>query len=290
MISEEEERGGQCVGLVGWPVEHSVSPAMHNAAFAALGLGWRYDLLPTPPGQLENTVSNLKARYRGANVTIPYKQALLPHLDGVGDAVQAIGAVNTVVRREGRLHGHNTDTGGALAALREAGVELTGRRALVLGAGGAARALVYALSRTGCAVTIYNRTPDRAADLASYIQRTGIRVPVAPVLWGTALAGLELDAFDLLVNTTPVGMWPHDDASPWPESLPLPPRWTVFDLVYNPEETRLLAQARAAGARVLGGLDMLVHQGALAFALWTGRSAPIDVMYAAAREALRTGN
>lgn len=272
----------QLVGLIGWPVEHSVSPAMHNAAFDALGLAWRYTLLPTPLGGVRAALDDLTARgYRGANVTMPHKQVVMSYLDEITGAAQAIGAVNTIVVQRGRLIGHNTDGDGFMAALREAGFEPAGRRALVLGAGGAAQAVVYALALTGCAVTLYNRTAQRAIQLAHRAQDLGVHVPVV-----TALADLEPAHLDLLVNATPVGMWPRSDASPWPEALPLPSHWTVFDLVYNPAETRLLAQARAAGARTVGGLDMLAHQGALAFELWTGRSPPIDVMRVAAWNAL----
>lgn len=286
----------QRVGLIGWPVEHSVSPAMHNAAFEALGLGWRYTLLPTAPGKLQATLAGLEAQgYRGANVTVPHKQSVMPHLDEITAAAQAIGAVNTLTRQGGRWTGHNTDGDGFLAALHEAGFEPAGRHALVLGAGGGARAVVYALSQAGCAVVLHNRTPQRAAELAQQMHRAGAK---APVTWVPAAAGpagasaqlaavLEVARFDLLVNATPVGMWPRIDTSPWPEAVPFPGHCIVFDLVYNPEETRLLAQARAAGATAIGGLGMLVHQGALAFALWTGHTPPLDVMRAAAENSLR---
>jgi len=276
------------VGLLGWPVEHSVSPAMHNAAFDALGLPWRYTLLPTPPGRIETALTNLKAQgYRGANVTVPHKQAVLPHLDAISDAARAIGAVNTIVVQEDRLIGHNTDGDGFLAALLESGFAPHGRRALVLGAGGAARAIVYALAQSGCVIAIHNRTVGRAVQLAHDMQDATAGAPVTWVPVSTALAGLDLAQFDLLVNATPVGTWPRSDASPWPETLPMPPHWTVFDLVYNPADTRLLAQARAAGATAVGGLGMLVYQGVLAFERWTGHAPPIEIMRAAAREALK---
>jgi len=268
------------VGLIGWPVAHSVSPAMHNAAFQALGLPWHYNLLPTPPDQVEAMLARLKAQgYRGANITVPHKQAVMPHLDEIAGAARAIGAVNTLVARRGRLAGHNTDTAGFLAALREAGFEPAGKRALVLGAGGAARAVIYALNRAGCAVAIHNRTLRRAGDLIRALDVPARLVPDLPAL--------ELTTIDLLVNTTPLGMTPHIDVSPWPETLPLPARWTVYDLIYNPAKTRLLARARAAGATAIGGLGMLVHQGALAFELWTGQLPPVEVMRAAAQTALK---
>ncbi len=264
------------VGLIGWPVAHSVSPAMHNAAFQALGFRWRYTLLPTPPGEVTARLQTLKAQgYRGANVTVPHKQAVMPHLDEMTDAARTIGAVNTIVVRQNRLIGHNTDGDGFLAALCETGLEPAGKRALVLGAGGAARAVVYALSQTSCAATIHNRTAQRAIELARHVQ-----VQAAATLPDPA-------HFDLLVNATSVGMWPQTDASPWPDTLPLSCHLIVFDLVYNPAETRLLAQARAAGAAAISGLGMLIHQGALAFEMWTGVSPPVGVMRVAAQEALK---
>lgn len=270
----------QHAGLIGWPVAHSVSPAMHNAAFQALGLPWHYSPLPTPPNEVGSMVARLKAQgYRGANVTVPHKQAVMPHLDEIAEAAQAIGAVNTLVARRGRLIGHNTDAAGFLAALREAGFKPAGKRALVLGAGGAARAVIYALTQTGCAVAIHNRTVQRAGEL--------IRALAVPAWLVPDLAEIEPAAFDLLVNATPLGMTPHVDISPWPEALPLPARWAVYDLIYNPAETRLLARARAAGATAISGLGMLVHQGALAFELWTGQSPPVEVMRVAAQNALR---
>jgi shikimate dehydrogenase len=228
-----------------------------------------------------------KRRFRGANVTVPHKQEVMPYLDEIAADARAIGAVNTILVEGGRLIGHNTDGHGFLAALRDAGFEPSGRSALVLGAGGGARAVVCALAEVGCEVTIYNRTPQRAAGLARDLQDLRMRTPVARIRSAPALVDLELGLFDLLVNATSVGMWPHSDLSPWPAGLPLQSHWTVYDLVYNPEETRLLSQASAAGAKPVGGLSMLVHQGALAFELWTGHSPPIDVMRAAAREALR---
>lgn len=275
------------VGLIGWPVEHSVSPAMHNAAFGALGLGWHYSLLPAPPGEVGAVLSGLKSRgFKGANVTVPHKQAVMPYLDEISDTAQATGAVNTIAVRGGRLVGYNTDSGGFLAALREARFEPPGRRALVMGAGGGARAVVYALAGAGCTVAICNRTAQRAVQLAHDMQELGFPSPVTPVPGTTSLEDLDLASYDLLVNATSVGMWPHEGASPWPEALPLPSHWTVFDLVYNPRETRLLAQAREGGAKLVGGLGMLFHQGALAFELWTGQSPPLDVMRAAAEAAL----
>mgnify|MGYP001823300100 CR=1 FL=1 len=261
----------QLVGLIGWPVKHSVSPPMHNAAFENLGLNWHYVPLPVRPGQVETALRGFFALgFRGANVTVPHKQAVMPFLDEITETAQAIGAVNTIVVQHDRLLGHNTDAYGFLADLQDAGFEPIGKRALVMGAGGAARAVVYALAQSGCAITIHNRSPERAANLARDMLSIGVQSPVEWTPGSSGLADLELDQFDLLVNATSAGMWPHIEVSPWPEGLPLPSRWTVYDLVFNPMETRFLAQARAAGATVVGGLGMLVWQGAAAFEMWTG--------------------
>lgn len=268
----------QLVGLLGWPVEHSLSPTMHNTAFKALDLNWRYLPLPVAPGRVKEALAGLLAlNFRGVNVTVPHKQAVIPHLDQISPAAQVIGAVNTIVIKDGHLLGHNTDGEGFLAAVREAGFDPAGKRALVLGAGGAARAVVYTLAQSGCAMSIHNRTAARAQSLAREMQALKLAA-VEPV---SQLETLDLNRIDLLVNTTPVGMWPQVQACPWPRMLSLPAHWTVYDLVYNPRETRLLKQAKAAGARPVDGLGMLVWQGALAFKLWTGRDAPAGIMRAA---------
>jgi len=191
--------------------------------------------------------------------------------------------VNTIVIKDGRLLGHNTDGEGFLAAVREADFEPAGKRALVLGAGGAARAVVYSLAQAGCSVTIHNRTAERGDALVKEMRDLN---PAAEIEHATRLTELDPVQFDLLVNTTPVGMWPHVDASPWPDDLTLPAHWMVFDLVYNPLETRLLQQAIAAGARPMDGLGMLIWQGALAFEMWTRQSAPKDLMLETGRTSL----
>lgn len=270
------------VGLLGWPVEHSRSPQMHNAAFAHLGLDWHYLLLPVAPSDVPDAIRGVRAlRFAGVNVTVPHKQAVIPLLDGVRDEAEAIGAVNTIVNQEGCLIGYNTDAAGFLRALRDAGVEPSGCRAVVLGAGGAARAVVYALLSQDAAVTIANRTVARARTLATDIGAIfDIYPTVVPLTANSALARAVAYA-DLLVNATSLGMAPQVDADPLPAGLDIAADLVVYDLVYNPRETRLLRRARAAGAAALGGLGMLLHQGAVAFELWTGQEAPIAVMRAA---------
>jgi shikimate dehydrogenase len=271
----------QRVGLIGWPVEHSLSPAMHNAAFAELDLDWHYGLLPTPDDTIASRLEEVRTQYRGANVTVPHKERVMAHLDHIDETAKIIGAVNTILVRNGRLEGYNTDAAGFLAGLTQADFRPAGRHALVLGAGGAARAVVAALKGADCTVTLHNRRPQRAIDLA---ERAGGGVRGLPA--GTGLEDLDVSHFDLLVNTTPVGMWPDVEACPWPEALSIPSWWTIYDLVYNPSQTRLLDRAAENGAKAIGGLEMLIQQGAMAFALWTGRQPPLDVMQAAAKGAL----
>jgi shikimate dehydrogenase len=276
--------------LIGWPVEHSLSPAMHNAAFEALGLGWRYELLPVPPGQLGVALEGLRTgNFRGGNVTVPHKSAVMAFLDEIDDAARAIGAVNTITVQGRRWRGYNTDAAGFVRALREAGMDVAGQRALLLGAGGTARAVAYALAGAGCAVAIHNRTASRAAELVRDLQHLGLGAPVSWVADETDLEEPDLARFDLLVNATAAGMWPNSEVTPWPEALAMPSHWTVFDLVYNPLETHLLRQARQAGAKTIDGLGMLVWQGALAFELWTGQEPPADLMRATALKALVDG-
>lgn len=279
------------VGLIGWPVDHSLSPRMQNAAFAALDLDWEYVLLPVPPGEVEKAVRELAARgFRGVNVTVPHKEAVMPCLSCVTAAARAIGAVNTVVvEKDGRLLGENTDWTGFLTALRESGFDPEGRRALLLGAGGAARAVAYALACSGAPVVVLNRTLERAealvSDLSAVVPNSALQAgPLEP-----AVLVREAARADLLVNATSVGMWPHCGESPWPDDLPMPAHLVVLDLVYRPLETKLLRQAREAGAQGVDGVGMLVHQGARAFEYWTGRPAPVEVMRATCYQALKKG-
>lgn len=279
--------GTRLVGLIGWPVEHSLSPAMHNAAFAELGLNWCYVPLPVAPGRLREALRGLVALgFAGANVTAPHKEAVMAHLDEVAPGARAIGAVNTIVVREGRTFGHNTDWRGFLAALREGGFSPQGKRAVVLGAGGAARAVVYALAHTGSEVAVLNRTPQRAEALVGDLSPLFPSIPFIALSLNENTLREQAAVAHLLVNATPLGTWPEVDRSPWPEGLAFPGHLTVFDLVYNPPQTRLLQQAAAGGARTIGGLGMLVHQGAAAFRLWTGLEPPVETMYEACRRAL----
>jgi shikimate dehydrogenase len=282
------------VGVIGWPIAHSLSPAMHNAAFDALGLNWRYLAFPVRPGEVPSAVEGLRALgFRGTNVTVPHKETAMRIMDEVPPRVRAFGAVNTVIidrDAEGActLRGENTDVGGLLHALREAGFEPAGKRVLVVGAGGGGRGVVYALCDAGAAeVVVLNRTPARAsalvADLAASAGSTSLR---AAALTPDALEAHANEA-GLLVNTTTVGMWPQVEASIWPDDRRLPPHLAVCDLVYRPLETKLLRQARSAGAQTIDGLGMLIAQGALSFEMWTGQWPPVEVMRAACEAVLQ---
>lgn len=273
----------QLVGLIGWPVEHSLSPVMHNAAFAALKMDWCYLPLPVSPQRVEAAISGLAASgFRGANVTIPHKRAIFSALSSLSPHAEALGAVNTLLIEQGddpTIVGENTDVAGFLAALEGAGFAIAGTRVLVVGAGGAARAVAYALVENGAReVVILNRSIKRAQELIEQFSGKGQRTRLcAAALNGPNLISVSEDS-DLLVNATPVGMWPNVGRSIWPSEIPIPSRFTVFDLVYNPQQTRLLEEARSAGARAISGLEMLIQQGARSFSLWTNRQAPIDVM------------
>ena len=258
-------------GIIGWPVEHSLSPAMHNAAFAALGLDWTYVAFPVHPDAVERAIAGLAAAgVAGLNATIPHKRAALEAASSASDAAAAIGAANTLVPDgEGGFRADNTDATGFLRALDEqAPLGLEGRDALVIGAGGAARAVVHALRSRGARVRVANRTAARAAEL-------GDPVPFVP-------AALDMVAGQaaLVVNATSLGL--HGDDAPG--ELPLAGLGrdqVVADIVYRPGGTPWLAAAAGRGARTVDGLGMLLHQGAAAFEGWTGREAPIDAMRAA---------
>lgn len=263
------------LGLIGFPLGHSLSPQLHAAALRSTGLAGDYQLFPIQPfpeGQSELIALLLRLRQdelHGLNVTIPHKQNVLPLLDELTPAAAAIGAANTLFCRDNRLVGDNTDAAGFIADLNSFISITLGNRsmtALVLGAGGSARAVVYALAQAGWQVTIVARRIEQARQLAESLKGLGNSVKTA-LLEPAALA----QPVSLVVNTTPVGMSPHPDASPWPAELPFPDQAFIYDLVYNPFETRLVQTARAAGLQAANGLGMLVEQAILALETWTGQ-------------------
>ena len=270
----------QLVGLIGWPVSHSFSPKMHNAAFADLGLNWVYLPFPIAPNDVATAVSGLfVSGVQGINITVPHKQAVMPLLDEIEDGAKAIGAINTIVKTEnGRLVGHNTDWAGFLADLRAQDVAIADRDCLVLGAGGSARAIAYALAHAGGNVHILARRVEQATalvdDLAPYFANNVLQK--RPLSDLSALA--QQCHAPLIVNTTPLGMTPNVDSSVWPEQLPFPQNSFVYDLVYNPTETKIMRQAKENRCGASNGLGMLVHQGAIAFELWTGYKPNVQLM------------
>lgn len=274
------------VALLGDPVEHSLSPLIHNTAFAAHGMNVVYAAFRVRPRRVREAVRGLLALdFVGANVTVPHKQAVIPHLDALSPQARAVGAVNTIVCRheDGTLFGDNTDVAGFLAPLMDVADRLQGARMTILGSGGAARAIAYALLTTfePSRLTLAARTPSSAETIADDLVRFDPE-RVVDVRALESASDAVRDAL-LVVNATPVGMHPALDASPWPSADDFDAHHIVYDVVYNPEETRLLREAAERGATVVGGLDMLVGQAAASYAEWTGKEMPIDRVKTALR-------
>jgi shikimate dehydrogenase len=265
-------------GVIGWPLEHTLSPAIQNAAFRALGLDWVYLAWPVPPERLAGAIDGLRAlSVSGVNVTMPHKEEVIALLDDVSGDARVVGAVNTIQNSGDKLIGHNTDVDGfSEFLLGDAGCDVTGKATVVLGAGGAARAVVKALSDLGAgAISIAARDVERARGLLELAPGRA-----STVEWARAKAAVE--AADIVVNATPVGTSGGD---PVPEAA-LHPGQVVVDLVYSPPVTALVERARASGAEAWGGLGMLVRQAAASLRIWTGQDPPLETMSAAAVRAL----
>jgi shikimate dehydrogenase len=266
-------------GILGDPVEHSLSPAMHNAAFKKVGLDYIYLPFHVTPGNLPGAIDGLKSLgLRGVNVTIPHKVSVIPLLDELEPIAKNIGAVNTIVNNNGYLKGYNTDAAGFLKSLSAKDIEPSGKKVVILGAGGVSRAISFILAEQGADIEILNRGPNieraqKLSDNLSSNSKNKIRItPLSEINLKQALKRV-----DILINATSVGMNPDTDNSLVPQEL-LKPGMVVFDAIYNPVKTKLLKDAEKTGATVVGGLDMLVWQGALAFELWTGIKAPVNTM------------
>ena len=273
--------------LIGYPLEHSISPVFQQAAFDYYRLDTRYEKWEIESSGLEKAIDLIRQpSCLGANVTIPYKEAVIPLLDGLEGLAPDIGAVNTIVKKDNRLIGYNTDAGGFLRSLREEGrFDPKGKKAAMIGAGGVARAIGFMLVRSGIqSLAIFDIDLERTRKLASELKAKGITALESDK--GAEFKGAVSSA-ELLVNCTPIGMKhsPSESQSPVAGEL-ISPRSLVYDVVYNPIKTPFLKEAERRGARVVVGLSMLVYQGAEAFELWTGHKAPVDIMMRQAKEAL----
>lgn len=268
------------VALLGDPVSHSLSPRMHAAAFAACGLAWAYLAFRVRPQHLREAVVGLRALdFAGANLTIPHKVAALALVDEVDTSARRCGAVNTLAFRDGQVVGYNTDVVGVRRALEEEGLDLEGARAMVLGAGGGARAACAALGEAGVErVVVLARRLSEAEKVCGAMRQEfqDTAFQALPLEEGSVRS--ELRRAEVLVNATPVGMDPHEEGCLVASAEWLHPGLAVFDMVYNPPRTKLLRLAEQVGAKAVGGLSMLVYQGTEAFRLWTGRPAPVEVM------------
>lgn len=281
MISGETK----ILGLVGNPVKHSISPDMHNACFEEIGLNYVYVPFKVEKGDLSDAISGIRSLgIEGVNVTIPHKSAVIEYLDKIQETARKIGAVNTINKDNDQLVGYNTDGIGALKSLKNKIEKIKNKTTVLLGAGGAARAIAFTLAETGVNLTISNRTVSKAEKLSSEIEeKTGVKVQ--KISQEKEILTSSLKDADILINSTSVGMHPNEnetlvDANLMHEDL------TVMDIVYNPLQTKLLREARKADAKTISGLGMLVQQGAASFEIWTGKTPPIETMKRAARKAL----
>ena len=278
------------LGLIGYPLGHSLSPKLHHAALRYCDLQGEYSLFPIEPDDLQRlkgVLDRLRSReITGLNVTIPHKQNVIQFLDELAETAEAIGAVNTIYLRNKKLIGDNTDVSGFLADLKkflaespssktEESVGVREKKALVLGAGGSARAVIYALLKDSWNVILAARRIDQAQQLLDLFSNYQLQIA------DFSLMNIELSNITLIVNTTPVGMSPHPDQSPWPENIPFPQQAAIYDLVYHPYETKLVKDARAQGLSATSGRGMLIEQAALAFQLWTGKHVPREIMSSA---------
>lgn len=278
----------QLIGLIGWPVTQSKSPTMHNAAIAELQMDWAYVAMPVLPEDLSAAVKGLAALgFRGVNITVPHKQAIMRCIDEVDPAAQAVGAVNTLIFKRtagmysARIIGYNTDWSGFLSDIKSKGISLKGRGCFILGSGGSARAVAYALASAGGRVHLFGRRQERAKVVAHDI---GPLFPHEHVSYHhiSELAQIAPQwPHPFVVNTTPLGMVPDTSSTIWPAAIPFPAEAIAYDLVYNPAETTFMRQALSAGGQAYNGLGMLLYQGAQAFKLWTGLEPNLAVMESA---------
>ncbi len=285
----EPDTQTRAVGVIGWPVEHSLSPAMHNAALREMGLNWVYLAFAVEPELVGEAVRGVRGlRLVGLNVTIPHKSAVIDHLDEIDDTAAALEAVNTIVLQpDGLLVGHNTDAPGFIRSVQEAGHDVSGMRVAVIGAGGASRSIAYACATSGAsAISIINRTPLRAERVAEMVREAADFDALDAGPLDGEFAQEAVTRADLVVDCTSVGMYPHHDVEPVISPQWLRPGQVVVDLTYNPIDTAILKAARAVGADTVDGAGMLVHQGAISLQHWSGQEPPVETMRAALLEQL----
>lgn len=264
-------------GIIGDPVEHTLSPAMHNAAFNDLKLDFVYVAFKVKTSELENAMSGVRTLgIHGLNVTMPHKNAVIKYLDEIDPTAKFIDAVNTILNKDGKLIGFNTDGVGAIKALKENGLNLNGKKLLLLGAGGAANAIAFHAAQGVEELVILNRTAEKAKKLAEVLRREFNKKIRANSLSASSIEE-ELKDSDILINATSIGMHPKVDQSPV-RSEWLRSNLCIMDIVYNPIETRLAKDAKSKGAKVISGIEMLIYQGSASFEIWTNHPAPVKVM------------
>jgi shikimate dehydrogenase len=267
--------------IIGDPVEHSLSPVMHNAAFRKLGFNFVYVAFKVTKNELKDAILGMRSLgLQGLNVTMPHKNAVIKYLDEIDSKAKAIGAVNTILNAKGKLVGYNTDGKGSMVALQKNGISTEEKRMLLLGAGGAAKAIAFQAVQEVEELVIVNRTLETAEQLAELLWKKFSKKVKYRTLSAEVLKE-EMETTDILVNATSVGMYPNINKSPVPSDL-LHSDLCVMDIIYNPLETKLVKDAKVVGAKVVSGLEMLLYQGAIAFEIWTNCSAPVDVMKKAA--------
>jgi shikimate dehydrogenase len=272
--------------VIGDPIEHSLSPAIQNAAFDALGLDFVYTAFKVKPSEVANAIAGVRAfGIVGLNVTMPHKETVIAHLDKIDETAKFLNSVNTIQNKNGKLYGYSTDGIGAFKALKENGVDPHGKRVLMLGAGAAARAIAYTLIQETDELVVLNRTVSEAKELAETLKRRFGKKVVADSIKPDIIKEHMCDS-QILLNTTSVGMKPNLSQSLIAPSI-LKSELIVMDVVYNPVETKLAVDAKAAGAKVISGIEMLIYQGAASFEIWTGKQAPVQVMRKAALEHLK---
>jgi shikimate dehydrogenase len=281
MYNENINGKTRVCGIIGDPIEHTISPVMQNAAFQAKGLNFVYVPFRVKRDELGKAIQGMRSlNIRGFNVTLPHKVSVIPFLDKIDSLAKEIGAVNTIVNNDGVLTGYNTDALGFLNVMLAERLNPADKKFAILGAGGAARSIAFSLAEKGATLSILNRHPDSAKDLSGRIYAS-LGKSVEALELNEKNLKVTLEKTDILVNTTSLGMVPKVDDSPVPMSL-IKPGLIVFDIIYNPLKTRLLRDAQKRGARVITGIEMLVWQGAAAFELWTGENSPLEIMRLAA--------